>query len=173
MPQRLVDRAGQRFGRLVVIRCFRQDCESWAEAKCDCGQTVVVRKHLLGNGTQSCGCLRRDHARRLATGERPPRLKHGSARKGDTTPEYRAWCSMIDRCENPKVHNYDRYGGRGISVHPAFRHDFVAFLRHIGPRPSPRHSVDRYPDPDGDYAPSNVRWATVLEQRHNRSRLQT
>ena len=51
-------------------------------------------------------------------------------------------------------------------------HDFAAFFDHVGPRPGPGYSIDRI-DPDGDYAPGNVRWATALEQRHNRSRIRS
>lgn len=74
---------------------------------------------------------------------------------------------MIKRCENPKNHAYPRYGGRGITVCPEWRSDFAAFLRDVGPRPSPDLSLDRI-DNNGNYEPGNVRWATAAQQAQNR-----
>lgn len=50
-----------------------------------------------------------------------------------------------------------------------WRKDFSAFLRDVGPRPSMKHSLDRFPNNDGHYEPGNVRWATRAEQQTNRS----
>lgn len=75
---------------------------------------------------------------------------------------------MIQRCENPKVNVYRLYGGMGVRVHGAWRASFAAFLNDVGRRPSATHSLDRYPDPNGNYEPSNVRWATDVEQGRNR-----
>lgn len=75
---------------------------------------------------------------------------------------------MIRRCENPNQADYPRYGGRGISVWPEWRTDFTAFFLHLGPLPSPKHTLDRFPDQNGNYEPGNVRWATQTEQQNNR-----
>jgi len=61
------------------------------------------------------------------------------------------------------------YGGRGISVSSKWRDSFPAFLADMGPRPSPQHSIDRFPRHDGNYEPDNCRWATATEQARNRS----
>lgn len=84
------------------------------------------------------------------------------------TPEYKAWASMKARCSNSKRHNYHRYGGRGICVCERWL-KFENFLADMGPRPSPSHSLDRYPNNDGNYEPGNCRWATRVEQAGNRS----
>jgi hypothetical protein len=78
-----------------------------------------------------------------------------------------AWLAAKKRCDNPRNASYANYGARGISMCPAWAHDFETFLRDIGPRPSPAHSLDRI-DPDGDYAPGNCRWALPDVQARNK-----
>lgn len=96
-------------------------------------------------------------------------MKHGHALGSGKSPEYRCWRWVMARCYNRKSRNYPRYGARGIRVCPEWRRDFLAFFAHVGPRPSPQHSLDRFPDNDGNYEPGNVRWATAEEQARNRS----
>jgi hypothetical protein len=114
---------------------------------------------------------RRPHRRHGVRSRRPSRtdgkptnFKHGLIH----TPEYVSWSAMKSRCLNPNTDNYPRWGGRGIKIHEPWIHDFTAFLRDVGPRPSPLHSLDRWPNPNGNYEPGNVRWATKLEQTENR-----
>lgn len=83
------------------------------------------------------------------------------------TKEYRAWIEMRRRCTDPKRSNYHLYGGRGITVCDQWFHSFHAFLADVGYAPSTQHSLDRI-DPDGNYEPSNVRWASLNEQNNNR-----
>lgn len=92
--------------------------------------------------------------------------KHGMYR----TPEYKAWDGMKRRCHQPNCESYWKYGARGITVCDEWRHDFLAFYNHIGPKPSPEHSVDRFPNKFGNYEPGNVRWATYIEQARNTRR---
>jgi hypothetical protein len=84
------------------------------------------------------------------------------------TVEYTAWLGMKQRCYDPNVRCFARYGGRGINVCDRWLHSFSAFLADMGRRPSPSHSLDRI-DNDGDYEPGNCRWATHAEQVFNRS----
>jgi hypothetical protein len=73
---------------------------------------------------------------------------------------------MIQRCTNPQVPGFKDYGERGIKVCERWRKDFRAFLSDMGAKPSPAHSIDRINN-DGDYEPSNCRWATATEQARN------
>lgn len=82
------------------------------------------------------------------------------------TPEYLIWATMLARCQRKTAHDFDRYGGRGIRVCERW-HDFSDFLADVGLRPSKNHSLDRINN-DGNYEPSNVRWATLQEQANNK-----
>ena len=88
-------------------------------------------------------------------------MTHGCARGYRRTPEYRAWIGMRDR-----VRRKPEYVGRGIEVCVRWQH-FENFLADVGPTPSAAHWVERI-DNDGHYEPSNVRWATIVEQTRNR-----
>jgi len=96
-------------------------------------------------------------------------LIHGHARGRFRSSEYRSWHAMNDRCHREKHKSYPRYGGRGIKVFAEWHGPggFERFLAYIGPKPTPRHTIDRYPDKAGNYEPGNVRWATPKEQSNN------
>jgi hypothetical protein len=85
-------------------------------------------------------------------------------------PLYRRWIAMKSRCYNKNDSAYHRYGGRGIRIHQRYldpAEGFENLLADLGPKPPGRHSVDRI-NPDGDYAPENIRWATDTQQARNR-----
>ena len=153
---------GQKFGRLTVGERAPNKYGyhvAWA-CRCDCGsQTIVTTLNLRSEHTRSCGCLQRENREAM----KARAVKHGMSRVGSKTPEYETWCHMKGRCYNPHYIRYERYGGRGIRVCERWRHNFVAFLTDMGPKPSPRHSLDRI-DNDGDYGPDNCLWATPTEQ---------
>ena len=86
--------------------------------------------------------------------------------KNGNPPLYHVWRSMIDRCYNEKGKQYHDYGGRGIKVCRQWRHDYAQWFKDMGPRP-PGTSLDRYPDNDGNYEPTNCRWATKKQQQRN------
>lgn len=163
---RKIDITGQRFGRLLVVtddgdRHVSPGGHSsilW-RCQCDCGAVVSVRGSDLSRGeTKSCGCLQRELvAARLR--------RHGHRH----TATYGSWMAMLQRCRNPANKRWARYGGRGIKVCDRWL-VFENFLADLGERPQGK-TLDRWPNPDGDYEPNNCRWATNYQQRHNRSAL--
>lgn len=84
-------------------------------------------------------------------------------------PLFTTWSWMIRRCHDEHALGYSKYGARGVTVCDRWRNDFQAFVADMGPKPSSSvaYSVDRWPDPDGNYEPGNTRWATDIEQAHN------
>ena len=95
---------------------------------------------------------------------------HGHTLNGKQSKEYRAWSAMRDRCNNKRHPDYRNYGGRGIRVCREWNESFEAFLRDMGPAPSKSHSLDRFPNPNGNYEPGNCRWATRVQQNQNTRR---
>jgi hypothetical protein len=147
---------GTRFGGLVTFREERQIVGAPRAffCTCDCGSPCRVLLCSLRDGkVTSCGC-----------GLHRKRLKWKHCARG--TPEYRLWRNIIYRCYNDRCVAYKNYGGRGITMHPAWRADFAVFLKHIGLRPGPEYSLDRKNNARG-YVPGNVQWATKKTQVRN------
>lgn len=94
---------------------------------------------------------------------------HGHFRGHAATRTYATWGSMITRCYNPRAYGYRWYGARGIQVCAEWRASFAVFLADMGERP-PAKSLDRI-DVNGDYTPTNCRWATLKEQAANKRRV--
>lgn len=117
---------GQRFGRLVVtdfagFYTSKKQKHARVRVACDCGGKKVVNINSLRRGLViSCGCVRRRFIAVVS-------FRHGQARRGRASREYRTWAGMIFRCENPTASNYKNYGGRGIKVCDRWRSSFEAF----------------------------------------------
>lgn len=146
-----IDLSGSVYGKLKAEILFgRKGRYLYWRCRCDCGNSTIVRTdHLTRGKITSCGCNV---------------TKHGCHK----SPEYRSWDSMKSRCYRQSYTGWHRYGGRGIKVCDRWLESFINFLEDMGKKPDPTYTIDRI-DPDGNYEPSNCRWASKKEQRANQS----
>ena len=149
MPK-LINRTGQRFGKLVVLEQSGRDKLKkvlWL-CSCDCGKKLnVVSGSLVTGNTTSCGCI-------------VPNFKHGGSGKYS----YNTWRAMMRRCYSTKDKDYLRYGGNGVVVCKRW-HDYSNFVADMG-EPDGDETLDRI-NPYGNYELDNCRWAGVKTQNRN------
>ena len=151
---------GDKFKDWTVLT-FIEENNKYVMALCKCGNKKEVLKTslLYGQSTKCASCRGRDG-----------NIKHGHSCKGKTSPEYRAWCNMKNRCLNRKIKSFSNYGGRGIKIYQPWIDSFDNFLKDIGIKPSNKHSLERI-DVNGDYKPGNVIWALQVQQTLNKRTL--
>lgn len=156
-PNSIKVKVGEKYNRWTVISRIKHPTKTAAfwMCRCDCGTERGIESYRLTSGvTKACGCVRKEM-----------KTKHGLRE----SPEYHAWQHMKRRCLNSAFKQYADYGGRGIKVCDRWMGDggFLAFYADMGVRPSAVHSLDRV-DVNGNYEPSNCRWATKTQQQNNR-----
>lgn len=151
----------KRFGSLLIREVYRSNCKSKmlkAKCDCDCGNvmstTVYLIRKLRISKCMTCAILE---------GQKK------NNRNKSKNKLYPTWCAIINRCENKNYPYYKYYGARGITICKEWRDDFRIFLKDMGEKPTPKHSIDRI-DVNGNYEPSNCRWATSHEQMTNTTR---
>lgn len=157
MPK-FIDLTGNKYGRLTVLKRVenRGKRTMWL-CQCDCGnEKVVSGKDITSGKTQSCGCLNSEKT-----------IKRNTKHNLSNTRLYNIWNGMIGRCYRNKTKHYKDYGGRGIRVCEEWRSDFMNFYNWAKNNGySPELSIDRI-EVDGNYEPTNCRWATQEQQMNN------
>lgn len=156
---------GNRYGRLFVIEYLgRKDCGTYKSSvwkcKCDCGQTCEVSSNNLRMGKQvSCGCLNQENRRRA-------NRTHGLSNNHRL---FHIWMGIKARCFRKTDPAYRYYGARGIDMCEEWRISFQTFYDwSLSNGYRDDLTIDRYPNRDGNYDPSNCRWATWQEQAINK-----
>lgn len=155
----MINLINEKYGRLTVINeAERVNKRRMWLCLCNCGNIHIVSADGLKSGrTKSCGCYNVEVAKLR-------RITHGLTESS----EYVAWESMKTRCTNKKSEKYPDYGERGIKVCDRWLNSFENFYADMGKKPSTEHSLDRYPNVNGNYEPSNCRWATLIQQGRNK-----
>lgn len=154
MTRILKNETGKKYGMLTVLEFSHKNVRSicYWRCICDCGKEYTANGMWLRKGsTTHCGCKKG--------------VKHGMHK----SPEYSARSHMIDRCTNPKSQMWYLYGARGIKVCERWLESFENFYEDMGARPSSFHSLNRI-NSNGNYEPSNCRWATAKAQSNNTRR---
>lgn len=153
-----IDFTNTKKGELLIesyIGKTEKGVHFWS-AKCSCGNSIQIRSSGIKK-TDSCGCVSLKKASKTNSTHR---MRHSS--------EYRSWIGMRVRILKKTEPSYPRYGGRGITICDSWKNSFESFYADMGPKPSPRHSIDRV-DNNAGYCKENCRWATPKQQMRNRS----
>lgn len=161
---------GNKYNRLTIISSFvkqrsKNRTATYVIASCECGTTKeYVACYIISGHTKSCGCWKKDRMKHFAT-------THGMARHDSKHPIYVSWNGMKNRCYgNPNHKDFKYYGKLGVTMCEEWKNDFMAFYNWSMANGWKKGlTIDRFPDKNGSYEPSNCRWATRKQQVDNRS----
>ena len=153
---KIINMVGQKYEKLTVLSQVgvNKSGEKMYECLCECGNKKIIRGNSMRRGlTTSCGCYRSKYI-----------SSKNKVHENCGTPTYKSWTAMKSRCLNPNTTAYQNYGGRGIKICDEWM-NFENFLKDMGEKPKGK-TLDRI-DFNGNYEPSNCRWASIQEQNRN------
>ena len=159
-----IDFVGYRHGRLTVISKADHGITLY-KCGCDCGNEREMTPYYFTRYL-SCGCLEKENRENLGA--------HNITHRMTETKLYHTWCKMKERCYNPNIEHYNKYGGRGITICDEWRYSFEAFrdwaysAGYDETLNRKQQSLDRI-DVNGNYDPTNCRWISHKEQCRNRT----
>jgi hypothetical protein len=151
--KRLEIELGSKYDRWTIQEESSVNGRRYVIAKCDCGNERLVNlQSIIRGSSKSCGCLNNERISDL-----------NKSHQSYKTPEYIIWKAMKARCKNV---NNKYYGGKGVTVCDRWVNSFENFIQDMGKMPE-GYSIDRI-NSDGNYEPSNCRWADKDTQIKNR-----
>lgn len=160
---------GQKFNYLTVADVLIINNQNRLKCICDCGNIIVIEPYMIKKGSvKSCGCYRVQCLKNFNKGR--TRIPWNKNNNMGSHYLHGTWTQMISRCENPNNDMYKHYGAKGISVCEEW-HDFWKFVdwaESIGGRPK-GYTLDRI-NVNGNYEPSNCRFASNHIQSRNTTR---
>lgn len=169
---KLIDRTGERYGKLIVLQraedficSFGRKLVMW-KCQCDCGNICSVSTNSLRTGaTTSCGCWNYEQQKKSET----KKIIHGDRKKDSPYYKlYERWLGMRERCYSKKSVHYQNYGARGIKMCDEWKNNYLLFKEWaLNNGFDTTLSIDRI-DVNGDYCPENCRWATNEQQQNNK-----
>lgn len=136
-------------------------CSTWLSCQCECGNMKVIRFDYVINGrTKSCGCYRKDNARKQS--------KELETHHLSNTRLFEIHRAMKRRCYDKSTEHYNNYGARGIKVCDEWLNSLESFAKwSYANGYNDTLTIDRI-DNNGNYEPNNCRWVDQQTQQNNK-----